>query len=68
MNENVIFTNENMVLKPMSNDLGIGIAINELINNKDKIESVSSLYQKIDNQYRYRIDIFITKQEHYEDI
>jgi hypothetical protein len=67
-NKNIIYTNENFVMKPMNTELGINIVINELKKNIDKIESVSSIYQKIDNEYRYRIDIFITKEEHYEDV
>jgi hypothetical protein len=67
-NKNIIYTNESIVLKPMNNELGIGIVINGLNKNKDKIENVNTIYQKIDSQYRYKIDIFITKEEHYEDV
>jgi len=44
------------------------VLLDILRDKVDKIESISTIYQKIDTQYRYKIDIIISKEEHYEDI
>lgn len=61
MNENNI-----VIVNPTVGNLGKKIFIQELKNNIDKIESVSTLYQRKDDQFRFRIDLFITKEEYFE--
>jgi hypothetical protein len=61
MNENNI-----VIVNPTVGSLGKKIFIQELKNNIDKIESVSTLYQRKDDQFRFRIDLFITKEEYFE--
>jgi len=55
------------VIEPTTSRLGKNILIKELSIEADKIESVSSIYQNIDDKYRYKITIVISKEEHYED-
>ena len=44
-------------------------ALLDILREKvENIESISTIYQKIDTQYKYKIDIIISKEEHYENI
>jgi hypothetical protein len=58
--------NEN-VISQTAGSLGKKIFIQELKNNIDNIESVSTVYQKIDTETRYKITIIISKECHYDD-
>ena len=58
---------EENIIEPTSSNLGKRILTKELSIESDKIESVSSIYQKIDDKYRFKITIVISKEEHYED-
>jgi len=58
---------EENIIEPTSSNLGKRILTKELSIESDKIESVSSIYQKIDDKYRYKITIVISKEGHYED-
>jgi len=55
------------IIEPTASMLGKSILIKELSIEDDKIESVSSIYQNIDDKHRYKITIVISKEEHYED-
>ena len=55
------------VIEPTASRIGKSILIKELNIVADKIESVSSIYQNIDDKYRYKITLVISKEEHYED-
>jgi len=57
---------EENIIEPTTSNLAKRILINELSIEPDKIESVSSIYQKIDDKHRYKIIIVISKEEHYE--
>jgi len=39
-----------------------------LLDKVDEIESISTIYQKIDTQYRYKISVIVSKEEHFEDV
>jgi len=58
---------EENIIEPTSSNLGKRILTKELSIESDKIESVSTIYQKIDDKHRYKITIAISKEEHYED-
>jgi len=55
------------VIEPTASRLGKNILIKELNIETDKIESISTIYQKIDGNHRFKITIVITKEEHYEE-
>jgi len=58
---------EENIIEPATSNLAKRILINELSIEADKIESVSTIYQKIDDKHRYKVTIAISKEEHYED-
>ena len=58
---------ENIIIHPTTGHLGKKINLEILKNEFGNIQSISSIYQKIDNQYRYKITVIVSKEEHYED-
>ena len=61
-------TIEENVIKPTTKLLYKCALLDILREKVEKIESISTIYQKIDTQYKYKIDIIISKVEHYENI
>ena len=56
------------IIYPTKGHLGKKIMFKILKNEFDNIQSISSVYQKIDEKYRYKITMIIAKEEHYEDV
>ena len=63
-----IKTIEENVIRPTTKSLYKCALLDILRDKVENIQSISTIYQKIDTQYRYKIDIIISKEEHYEDI
>jgi hypothetical protein len=55
------------IINQTTGNLGKKIFIQELKNDIENVQSVSTIYQKIDNETRYKITIVISKEQHYED-
>jgi len=55
-------------LNPTTGKLGKGITLQELKNNIENIKSISTIYQKINTEYRHKITIIVSEEKHYEDV
>jgi len=53
---------------PTVGNLGKKVFIQELNNKIDDIQSISTIYNKIDKDTRYKITVIVSREEHYEDI
>ena len=60
MNENII--------EPTTGNLGKKVFIKDINDNIENVKSVSSIYQKINNETRYKIVVIVIEENHYEDI
>jgi uncharacterized protein YdeI (YjbR/CyaY-like superfamily) len=65
MSENII---EDNIRYSTTSKMKKTILIDEIKDKIDDIQSISTIYEKIDNQYRYNITIIVLKEEHYEDV
>jgi phenylpyruvate tautomerase PptA (4-oxalocrotonate tautomerase family) len=59
--------NENNI-EPTTGNLGKKVLIKDITDNIEKVKSVSSIYQKIYNETRYKIVVIVIEENHYEDI
>ena len=56
------------VIDPNTSKTGKNIMLQILNTELENIESISTVYHKIDKKKRYKISIIITKEDHYEDV
>jgi len=59
--------NENNI-EPTTGNLGKKVFIKDINDNIENVKSVSSIYQKINNETRYKIVVIVIEENHYEDI
>jgi len=65
MNRNVLREN---IIDPNVTTIGKNVMLQILNSEIKNIESISSVYHKIDKEKRYKITTIISVEPHYEDV